>query len=125
MEKEQNAVMLKEDTSVGTVRIADDVVAMIASIAAAEVEGVQPLGVTPKNTKSVKGSVNPSKKSKGVKVEINDGIVRVEMAVSIEYGYSIPEVSGQLQSKVSSAIENMTGLTCGNINIRFASVIMK
>lgn len=113
MEKEQNAVMLKEDTSVGTVRIADDVVAMIASIAASEVEGVQALGT------------NPAKLAKGVKVDIRGGIVRLEMAVSIQYGYNIPEVSKQLQNKVKSAIENMTGLSCGNINIRFSNVIMK
>lgn len=124
MEKEQSAIMLKEDTSIGTVRIADDVVAMIASIAASEVEGVQPLGVNVKNAQSTKHAKNPAKPIKGVKVEIRDGIVRVEMAVSIKYGHSIPEVSGQLQSKVCGAIESMTGLSCGSINIRYASVIM-
>lgn len=113
MEKEQNAIVLKEESSVGTVRIADDVVAMIASIAAAEVEGVR-----------VQGS-SAAKPAKGVKVEIKNGTVRVEMAVSILYGYHIPEVSQQLQNKIRSSIENMTGLTCGNVNIRFSGVLMK
>ncbi|MBO4749860.1 MAG: Asp23/Gls24 family envelope stress response protein [Lachnospiraceae bacterium] len=112
MEKEQNAVVLKEEESVGTVRISETVVAHIASIAASEVEGVAPQGGT-------------AKASKGVKVEIKNGTVKVELAVTIKYGYNIPEVSGQLQSKVKSAIENMTGLTCEGVNVRFASVIIK
>ena len=114
MEREQNAVMLKEDdASVGTVRIADEVVAMIASIAASEVEGI------------VAAKSNSAKVSKGVKVDIRGGVVRVDMPASIEYGYNIPEVSRQLQNKIKSAIENMTGLSCGVVNIRFSSVKMK
>ena len=116
MEKEQNAIMLKEESSVGSVRIAEPVVAMIASIAATEVEGVQIPG-----GHSAKGA----KATKGVKVEIKDGVVQLDMAVAILYGYHIPEVSGQLQSRIKNAIENMTGLSCGNINIRFSGVVMK
>ncbi|MBO7339446.1 MAG: Asp23/Gls24 family envelope stress response protein [Lachnospiraceae bacterium] len=112
MEKEQNAVVLKEEESVGAVRISETVVAHIASIAATEVEGVAPQGGT-------------AKASKGVKVEIKNGKVRVELAVTIKYGFNIPEVSGQLQSKVKSAIENMTGLICEGVNVRFAGVIIK
>lgn len=113
MEKEQSAVVLKEDASVGTVRISETVVAHIASIAASEVEGV------------VSQSGNGAKTSKGVKVDVKSGTVKVEVAVSIKYGYNIPEVSQQLQSKVKTAIENMTGLTCSNVNVRFSSVIIK
>ena len=113
MEKEQGAVVLKEEESVGTVRISETVVAHIASIAATEVEGVAlPNG-------------NASKASKGVKVEIKNGRVKVELAVTIKYGYNIPEVSGQLQSKIKAAIENMTGLACEGVNVRFSSVIIK
>lgn len=116
MEKEQNAIMLKEESSVGSVRIADDVVAMIASIAALEVEGVR----IPGNHGN-----KVTKVPKGIKVEIRDGIVQVELTVAILFGYQIPEVSGQLQSKIKSAIENMTGLSCGNVNVRFSGVLAK
>lgn len=113
MEKEQTAVLLKEENATGSVRIADTVVAHIATIAAAEVEGVvaQP------------GTLN--KAAKSVKVEIKNGNVKVDMAVSIKYGFNIPEVSQTLQGKVKSAIENMTGLNCSNVNVRFSSVIIK
>ena len=114
MEKEQNSVvMLKEEESIGTVRIAETVVAHIASIAASEVEGASLPGCA------------ASKASKGVKVEIKNNSVKVEIAVNVKYGYNIPEVSQQLQSKVKSAVENMTGLTCSNVNVRFSSVIIK
>ena len=112
MEKEQNAVLLKEESATGSVRIADTVVAHIASIAAAEVEGI----VSP---------INLNKAAKGVKVEIRNTGVKVDMAVAIKYGYNIPEVSQKLQGKVKSAIENMTGLNCTNVNVRFSSVIIK
>ena len=58
-------------------------------------------------------------------VEVKNGTVKVEIAVTIQYGYNIPEVSGQLQNKIKSAIENMTGLSCEGVNVRFASVNMK
>lgn len=113
MEKEQNAVVLKDEESVGTVRISETVVAHIASIAVTEVEGVVNL------------AGNSTKTAKGVKVEIKNGNVVVDIAVAIKYGYHIPEISQKLQSKVKSAVENMTGLSCSNVNVRFASVIIK
>ena len=113
MEKEQNAVILKEENTAGSVRIADTVVAHIATIACAEVEGV------------VAGSGSVNKAAKNVKVEIKNGNVNVEVAVAIKYGYNIPEISQKLQGKVKSAIENMTGLNCSNVNVRFSGVIIK
>lgn len=113
MEKEQSVVTLKEENATGSVRIADTVVAHIATIAASEVEGI----VSPA------GSVN--KAAKNVKVDIKNGSVRIDMAVAIKYGYNIPEVSQKLQGKVKSAVENMTGLNCTNVNVRYSSVIIK
>ena len=47
------------------------------------------------------------------------------MSIVLEYGYSIPKTSGQVQEKVKSAIENMTGLTVEEVNVRIASVVME
>lgn len=114
---------LKEEDNIGSVRIADDVVAMIASIAATEVEGVSALAGN--ITNELMGRVGMKKLSRGVKVEIRGGVVKVDLAVSIQFGYNIPEVSQKLQNKVKTAIENMTGLTCGNVDVRFSDVTMK
>ena len=63
--------------------------------------------------------------SKGVKIEIIDGVVTVDLTLNIEYGRNILETSKKVQEKVKSAIENMTGLTCSDVNIRIAGVNMK
>ena len=60
--------------------------------------------------------------SRGVKIEVADGKVGVELAINMEYGYSIPEVTGTVQDKVKSAIETMTGLEVAEVNIRVAGV---
>ena len=111
---------LKDEENIGVVRIADDVVAMIASIAATEVEGVSALAGN--ITNELMGKVGMKKLSRGVRVEIRGGVVKVDLAVSIKFGYNIPEVSQKLQSKVKTAIENMTGLTCGSVDVRFCNV---
>lgn len=122
-EMERNTVALNEDTGIGAVQIADDVVAMIASLAAAEVEGVTALAGN--ITNELMSKVGMKNLTKGVKVDITNGEVKVDLAVAIEYGYNIPEVSQKLQRKVKTAIENMTGLSCPTVNIRFANAIFE
>lgn len=62
--------------------------------------------------------------SKGIRVEVLEGTVNVDVALNISYGYSIPEVSAKVQDRVKNAIENMTGLEVSVVNIRIASVDM-
>ena len=122
MEKEidRNAVVLKDEENVGVVQIADDVVAMIASLAATEVEGVNAMAGN--ITNELMSKVGVKKLTKGVKVDVLEGNVTVDLAVTMEYGYNIPATCQQVQAKVKAAIENMTGLTCTDVNIRIAGV---
>ena len=62
--------------------------------------------------------------SKGVKVDVLEGIVTVSLKLNLQYGYNVLEVSGKVQEKVKTAIENMTGLTVADVNIRVAGVDM-
>ena len=62
--------------------------------------------------------------SKGIRVEVSEGVVNVEVALNISYGYAIPEVSAKVQERVKNAIENMTGLEVAGVNVRIASVDM-
>ena len=124
MEKtlEQNTYVLQEDDDFGTVKIADDVVASIAGIAATEVEGVVSMaGNIGNELKSKMGVMNLAK---GVKVEVIGKSVKADIALIVEYGYSIPAISQKVQEKVKSTIENMTGLTVTDVNIRIAGVNM-
>ena len=122
MEKENNTV-LKEEDKVGVVQIADDVVAMIASLAATEVEGVSSLAGN--ITNELISRVGAKKLTKAVRVTVAERNVKVDLALTMEYGYSTPATCHQVQAKVKAAIENMTGLGCSNVNIRIAGVKLK
>ena len=105
----------------GEVKIADDVVAVIAALAAQEVEGVGDMagGIG----KTIMAYVGMKKADKGVHVDVSDGVVRTDISITVKYGYSIPTVSRQVQEKVKGAIENMTGLRVADVNIRVAGVV--
>ena len=125
MEKtlEQNTYVLQEDDDFGTVKIADDVVASIAGIAATEVEGVVCMAGNIGN--ELKSKIGVKSLAKGVKVEVIGKSVKADIALIVEYGYSIPAISQKVQEKVKSSIENMTGLEVADVNIHIASVDME
>lgn len=112
---------IKSD-QVGDVRIADEVVAIIAGLATTEVEGVSSMAGN--ITNEIVSKLGMKNLSKGILVELMENEVKVDVAINIAYGYSIPEVSAKVQDKVKSAIENMTGLTVAVVNVRIASVDM-
>ncbi|MBP3325345.1 MAG: Asp23/Gls24 family envelope stress response protein [Coprococcus sp.] len=117
---EENVYNIKEENSLGQVQIADDVVAIIAGLAASEVEGVYKLAGNFSNELASKlGKKNPAK---GVKVELLPGKVKVDVSIEVLYEYSIPAVSSQVQDKVKQAIETMTGLVVEEVNIRITGV---
>ncbi len=119
---EKNACELKAEEGIGSVKIADDVVAMIAGIAATEVKGVAAMAGNVTNELMSKVGVKNLKK--GVKVDVLNKVVRVDLALIMEYGYNIPATSQRVQEKVKTAIENMTGLEVSDVNIRIAGVNM-
>ena len=122
-ELEREAYTLKDDGNDGVVSIADDVVAMIASIAATEVEGGA--SMVGNITNELMSRVGMKKLTKGVKVSVIDGKVNVDLAITIDYGYNIPETCQSVQSKVKAAVENMTGLDVDVVNIRIGGINMK
>ena len=124
MEKEssKNTYVLQEDENLGSVQIADEVVAMIASLAATEVDGVSAMGGN--ITNELMSRVGVKNLTRGVKVEVIGSSVKVELVVLLEYGYNIPATSQKVQERVKNAIENMTGLAVTDVNIRTAGVNM-
>jgi uncharacterized alkaline shock family protein YloU len=116
----RNTYKIHENGKVGEVQIADEVVASIAALAATEVKGVSaPSGSA---TNELAGKLGKKNLSKGVKVLVNPDAVSVDMALTLDYGYGIPETAKQVQEKVKLAIENMTGLQVKEVNIRIAGV---
>ncbi|MDE7051692.1 MAG: Asp23/Gls24 family envelope stress response protein [Lachnospiraceae bacterium] len=121
MSKEQEPkeyIMDKKGT--GEVKIASDVVAIIAAIAATETDGVSSMAGN--ITNELVGKFGMKKLSKGVKVTMEEGLVHVDIMLNIKYGYSIKSVSEQVQNRVSQQIETMTGLVVPEVNVRVAGV---
>lgn len=125
MGKEENINNNTEATeeSFGQVQIADEVVAIIAGLAATETEGVASMAGN--ITNELVGKLGMKKLSKGVRVSVEDGVVQVDIAINISYGYSVPKTCAKVQDKVKASIENMTGLEVSSVNIRIASVCME
>ena len=120
--EERNTYKIEYDGNLGEVQIADEVVAVIAGIAAMEVDGVSSMaGTTPREIISRLGMTTLSK---GVKVDVLEGIVTVSLALNLKFGTNIRTTTMKVQEKVKSAIENMTGLTVADVNIRVAGVDM-
>ena len=121
-EENRSTHKLYEKETIGEVQIADEVVAIIDGLAATEVEGVDSMAGN--ITNELVGKLGMKNLSKGVKVDVTEEHVSVDLSLNIRYGYNIPSVSEQVQEKVSTAIENMTGLTVLDVNVKIAGVNM-
>lgn len=118
----ENKNTFKENKGKGQVQIADEVVAIIAGLAATEVEGVASMAGN--ITNELVAKLGMKNLAKGVRVEVSPEAVVVDMALNIKYGYAIPGTSKAVQEKVKTAIENMTGLNVSEVNIRIAGVML-
>ena len=121
MEKDENQTgYTLENGNMGQVQIADEVVAIIAGLAATEVEGVASMAGN--ITNELVSKLGKKSLSKGIRVKVEDGIVNVNVALNIAYGYSVPKTCKKVQEKVKAAIENMTGLEVEKFDIQIANV---
>lgn len=121
-EMDNTAVMGSSADDIGTVRIADDVVATIIAYAAQEVDGVASLqGSAGDGWLKKAGYKRPAS---GVRVDMENGNVRADVSLIMDYGYNIPATSSKVQAKVKQSVENMTGLHVEDVNVRIAGIRM-
>lgn len=107
----------------GSIKIADEVVSVIAGLAASEIDGVAAMsGGWGANLGEMLGKKNLAK---GVKVEVEGDIVTIEVFVVIQFGFPIPRVAAGVQQAVKQAVESMTGLNVSTVNVHVSSVLMK
>ncbi len=117
MMSEEGRVLPSE---IGTVRIADEVVSIIAGLAAMDVEGVAAMsGGIAGGIAEVLGRKNLSK---GVKVEVGTEEAKIEIFIVVQYGVRIPDVAWDIQESVKKAVENMTGLRILQVNVHVQGV---
>lgn len=105
----------------GNVTFAPDVIATIAYLAAADIEGVD--GMASGVVEGLSGILNSKKNyTKGVKVDINEKDVNVDISIIVKYGFKLHEVCANIQKSIKNAIETMTGLNVVAVNIAVQSI---
>ena len=112
--------MVKKDNSLGSIRIADEVVSIIAGLAATEVEGIA--GMSGGIAGGIAEMLGRRNFAKGVKVEVGEKEAAVDLYIIVKYGVRIPDVALAAQENVKQAIENMTGLSVVEVNIHVQGV---
>ena len=114
---------VKETGVLGDIQIADEVIAIIAGLAATEVEGVAKMYGN--ITNELVSKIGIKNLSKGVKVAVTPEDVKVDLSLEVRYGYSVMEVSKKVQEKVKQAIETMTGLDVSMVRVSIAGVAIE
>ena len=111
------------EENLGIVKISDEVVSVIAGIAAEEINGVEDLQhlVGSNISQLLKGNKNLGK---NVRVTLNEDYAIIDLNLSVEYGVKIPEVVGAVQENVKRTVETMTGLKVSSVNINVQSIFV-
>ena len=118
---ERRILKIDDQQGGGTVNIADEVIAVIAGMAAVEVEGVA--GMVGKLRGELVELLGMKNLGKGIKVRVNEQEeITLDLAVIIEFDVSIQDVTAKVQKKVKSTVENMTGLTVAAVNVKVSGV---
>ncbi len=110
----------KDIMQYGQIKIADEVVGIIAGLAATEIEGVA--GMSGGLAGGIVEMLGRKNLSKGVKVEVGERETAIDLYIIVEYGVEIPKVSWKIQESVKNAIETMTGLNVVEVNINIQGV---
>ncbi len=110
----------EENTGMGAIRIANEVVSIIAGLAATEIEGVA--GMSGGIAGGISEMLGRQNLSKGVEVEVGEEEAAVDLYVVMWYGIKIPDVAWDIQENVKQAIENMTGLEVVEVNVHVQGV---
>ena len=120
MAEKRTTYKVRDLEDYGQVYIADEVITAVAALAATEVDGVASLAGN--ITYDLVGKVGSKNLSKGVKISLDDMTVDIDLGLNIEYGKNIIETGHQVQEKVKSSVENMTGFGVRDVNIHIAGV---
>lgn len=117
-----NEVVAEPNVQIATnLNISEDVIGIIAGLAASEVEGIA--GMTLGFVDGINQILGSNKKySKGVKIELDGKKVTVDLYVNVTYGVKIPDVAWAAQNAVKTAVETMTGLEVSSVNINVQGI---
>ncbi len=108
------------DEEIGNIKISEEVVSIIAGLAAADIKGVA--GMSSGIAGGIAEIIGRKNLSKGVKVELKEKDVNIDLYIIADYGSRIPEVAWEIQEKVKKSVETMTGLSVIKVNIHIQGV---
>ena len=117
---ENMPINVEIDNGMGSVTFADEVIAIIAGLAATEVKGVASMSGA--MSSSINEMLGKKDHTKGVKVEVGKEEAAVDLFLTLTYGLSIPDTCRAVQENVKKAIETMTGLRVVEVNVHVQGV---
>ena len=120
MDGQRNTYKIYDNSDLGDVHISDDVLAVISAMAAMEVDGV--VAMAGNITSELVSKLGMKKLSKGVRVDVSENSVMVDLSIILRMNDNILAVSTKVQDKVKSTLENMTGMDVANVNVNISSV---
>lgn len=119
-EGELNNIEQYNESDVNGIKISDEVVAIIAGIAASDVPGVA--GMSGGLVGGISEILGKKNFSKGIKVDVGERDATIEIFIIVDYGVRIPDVAWEIQNKVKKSVEEMTGLIVKKVNIHVQGV---
>lgn len=114
---------LNKEVEMGIVKISDEVVEVIAGLAASEIDGIEGMSTTIVGgiTQILSGKKNVSK---GIKVNVGEDSATIDIFVVVKYGIKIPDVASKVQENVKKSVESMTGLNVSAVNVYIQNVVL-
>lgn len=119
MENTDSQLIVNKDAS-GTIKISEEVVRIIAGLAATEIEGVA--GMSGGIVGGIAEKLGRKNMTKGVKAEVGETEAAIDLSIIVEYGARIQDIAHQIQNKVKNTVESMTGLTVSGVNVNVQGV---
>ncbi|MBR5224632.1 MAG: Asp23/Gls24 family envelope stress response protein [Clostridia bacterium] len=116
---ENMTIEMERDQESGQITYANEVIATIVSVATGEVEGISGIAGT---TSALSGRIAKGKIPRGVRVDVNNGDVSVDVSVTVDYGMPIQKVGRNAQENVRKSIESMTGLHVDKVDLHVVGV---
>lgn len=118
--EERTNYKIKLDDNLGEVIISEEVVAVIAGLAAMDIDGVASMAGNA--TREIISKLGGRSLAKGVRADILENVTTITITLNLKYGYNVMDVSKKVQEKVKSTVESTTGLTVADVNVRVAGV---
>ena len=120
MESQRTTYIEHDNSDLGEVQISNDVLAVISAMAAMEVDGV--VAMAGNITAELVSKLGMKKLSKGVRVDVVDNTVMVDLSIILRINENIVTISKKVQDKVKTTVENMTGLKVNEVNVHVQGV---